>query len=1748
MQLMRHAAVLALWCACAHGALAQALWWSQADGARRLDSQTPSRIEPVNAVPGAMVVDPLAVWQAGDTTLLRIALDGAPLASATLPGDAGLPARLASDGAGGLWVARDRLLLHYDAALDMRIVATLPAPVDALADGGPTFLWVATFGLVVRFDAHGRAYERHVVDATGQDPVRTLALDAAAGTLWVLTSGAALALDVHEALRERGRIAVSPGTVLALDRSTGAAWLVSPGGLAGYDADGAQLAAWPMPGSVVEGLNAATIDPGGARRAFASDARGILAMELDTGRWERVGAPAAAWLADHATWVTPDVEMITQREELAVILDIAPRCRPVSCVDGGAYGAHSHVRAWLDDADVSARASYDSTGRWRLGLDAREARDATMLSVTALDAFGNASGERRFDLQRLRAGATAKTNQPPVVTITAPANNATSVAPATFNISATASDPDGTVTKVEFYRNGTLLGTDATAPYSFAWSNVAVGAYALTAKAYDNAGAITTSATVNVQVKANVAPTVTLTSPPNNANFVAPATITLSATAADSDGTVAKVDFLRGGATLVGTVTTPPFTYTWTNVAAGTYSLTAKATDDKGAATTSTAVTAKVNNPPSVTLTAPANNAVVIAPATVTLQASASDTDGTVSKVEFFQNGSLLGADTTSPYSYAWANPPLGSYSLTAKATDNLGATRVSAPVAISVKANQAPVVTLTSPTASLQRVAGTTLPVTATASDPDGSIVKVEFSLGGVLMSTDTTAPYAGTVTVLQGALPLTATAYDNKGAQTVSAPVTITGVANQLPSVTLDAPVNSEVIASQTPPDIVLKATALDLDGTIVRVRFMAITHLNDGTSTAPVLVGTATQAPYTVTWQAVPFSIDGRNSSQIGPDEYEVWAEADDDAGATTVSLGAYIRVLNWSPWSMYVPNVSSGMELAPPATLVVVGVPANYFLWNGDPIARVDLVADGATIASLTTPNGSLGEYVFTWRNVPPGTHNLALVLTDAGGFVVVQPVDPISIKVRAVDQPPTVRLTAPSGERLLLPGVPSVTLSATASDGDGTVTAVDFMADGEVLARTTAPFTTTWTNIPVGIHAVSARARDDRGQVAESAPAIVNVMVADRLPVVVLTAPAPGANYQQGAPITFSADALAPDGTIRRVDFVDDVTGLVLGSVTSAPYKLNLLVGAGAPTLRAIAVSNTGRTGSSTPVHITVSRNAAPAVTLTAPVDGQVGTVGAPVTLSATASDSDGTVASVAFLVNGAVVATDASAPYSASWVPATSGTYSITARATDNAGAVTTSSTATITIVTASSVTVLSPAPNSTSAVSQPLAISASASMPGRTIARVDFLADGAVIGSVPFAAGGSAAVATYTWSSPPAGPHSLVARSVATDGTTLSSSAVAVRVSDFTVTLSEPYAGQTYVAPGDIRITAAPQAVGSTIARVDFLGDGVVIATAAAPPYTTVGRNMGTGGHTVAVRAVDSAGLTVGAAATVQVVAAPGIALDAGIDGASIADDAASITGTIQAPRHASLIINGHLAALDPLGRFFLDNLLLQPGINQILLSLNTHDGPPVQQTLTLNSTGSGTFAVDLSPQQGFAPLATTLAIRNRTGTSYSRVEVDSNDDGTPEQTLAIAAGGELRLAFSFPSPGVYRMRVTVYDASNKVVYQARRQVRVYDRAELAGNVVGVYWSMLDRLGANDAAAALHLFTADAQDRYADVFATLGSGIVAVAPQLRRIVDGVVGEDIAELTHLRDTPNGPALFMIYLVRGRDGLWRIETM
>jgi uncharacterized protein YfaS (alpha-2-macroglobulin family) len=235
--------------------------------------------------------------------------------------------------------------------------------------------------------------------------------------------------------------------------------------------------------------------------------------------------------------------------------------------------------------------------------------------------------------------ATEEPNLPPTVSITSPANNTVFTASASITIEATATDADGTISKVEFYEGSNLLNTDTTPPFSYTWPSVPAGTYSLTAKATDNNNAATTSGAMTVI--SNAPPTVSITTPANNSVFTAPASIPIEATASDPDGSISKVEFYEG-TTLLNTDTSPPFSYTWPSVGQGTYSLTAKATDNRNAVMSSSPITVISNAPPTVSITSPANNATFTAPANITIHATASDPDGSISKVEFYQGTTLL--------------------------------------------------------------------------------------------------------------------------------------------------------------------------------------------------------------------------------------------------------------------------------------------------------------------------------------------------------------------------------------------------------------------------------------------------------------------------------------------------------------------------------------------------------------------------------------------------------------------------------------------------------------------------------------------------------------------------------------------------------------------------------------------------------------------------------------------------------------------------------------------------------------------------------------------------------------------------------------------------------------------------------------------------------------------------------------------------------------------------------------------------
>lgn len=188
-------------------------------------------------------------------------------------------------------------------------------------------------------------------------------------------------------------------------------------------------------------------------------------------------------------------------------------------------------------------------------------------------------------------------NLPPSVALTAPVEGASVMVGASIAVSATSTDVDGSVVKVEFFANNYKIGESLAAPYGMLWSGAIVGTHTLTAVATDDDGAIRASAPITVVVNPvlvpNNPPTVSVINPVSGTTVPFGTPVTLEAMAADSDGTVIRVEFYANAIKL-GEATAAPFTLVWASPTLGTNLLYAVAIDDQGASTTSAVVSMTV--------------------------------------------------------------------------------------------------------------------------------------------------------------------------------------------------------------------------------------------------------------------------------------------------------------------------------------------------------------------------------------------------------------------------------------------------------------------------------------------------------------------------------------------------------------------------------------------------------------------------------------------------------------------------------------------------------------------------------------------------------------------------------------------------------------------------------------------------------------------------------------------------------------------------------------------------------------------------------------------------------------------------------------------------------------------------------------------------------------------------------------------------------------------------------------------------
>jgi Calcineurin-like phosphoesterase/Bacterial Ig domain/Purple acid Phosphatase, N-terminal domain len=251
------------------------------------------------------------------------------------------------------------------------------------------------------------------------------------------------------------------------------------------------------------------------------------------------------------------------------------------------------------------------------------------------------------------------------------------------------------VIDVVFLANGYPIGHDTLAPFNYIWHSPGVTEFSLTAVAFSGIGLSVTSAPVHIAVINHFSPIINLNSSDDGRVFLEGADIILNAgAAATPNGILSSIEFfangLKIGEVIDGTNWHGFYSLTWSNVMEGSYALQAVATDDAGVRGYSaiihiTVTSPRNDQPPMVSIIEPAEGATVRGPGNVPLRVYAFDNDGYVTRVEFFSSGVKIGQATVAPFNFIWEQVAVGTYTVTAVATDDKAVTNSSPPVSFSV-------------------------------------------------------------------------------------------------------------------------------------------------------------------------------------------------------------------------------------------------------------------------------------------------------------------------------------------------------------------------------------------------------------------------------------------------------------------------------------------------------------------------------------------------------------------------------------------------------------------------------------------------------------------------------------------------------------------------------------------------------------------------------------------------------------------------------------------------------------------------------------------------------------------------------------------------------------------------------------------------------------------------------------------------------------------------------------------------------
>jgi hypothetical protein len=408
-----------------------------------------------------------------------------------------------------------------------------------------------------------------------------------------------------------------------------------------------------------------------------------------------------------------------------------------------------------------------------------------------------------------------------------------------------------------------------------------------------------------------------------------------------------------------------------------------------------------------------------------------------------------------------------------------------------------------------------------------------------------------------------------------------------------------------------------------------------------------------------------------------------KSEDDGVATVVNNSSPVMLQNADASAGIPLTTQDGLLLGTPSSVTFVGQAEPQALASLDATSQAGSLyqlTDGAWSSLVGATGPTASNRVLIAQITTDGILSYALNIqigTPTGGverYVHDTPtgaeidIPSLSGTLGAPNALPTVSITSPTNGQGFITGS-TINIAATAADANGSVASVAFFIDGVLLSTdNTAPYEASYTGT-TGTDVLTAVVTDDEGATVTSAGVTINI-ASNPPPSVSITAPTAGSSYVTGDVVNIAATA-TDNGSVTGVEFFVD--GNLLSTDNSAPYEATYTSTLGNHLLTARATDDAGLQATSAAVSITVVNNIPPTATLTSPTAGSLFTAPAVVAISANASDADGTVTQVEFFVNNVSIGVDNSAPYSINWTSVI-GNASITAKSTDDRGAITTSS------------------------------------------------------------------------------------------------------------------------------------------------------------------------------------------------------------------------------------------------------------------------------------------------------------------------------------------------------------------------------------------------------------------------------------------------------------------------------------------